>query len=315
EKKLEQRVNEGKVVRMAPPFNIYRSLKIAAVIVLIAGGGLLIYQFGFNNNNKPLAVEQNKEVKQPEAPKASDIVGTDSQQQQTLKTGSTALKWEADGDGVKLDTVRLITTAGAGSFATSLPKDSISTAYNYTMNAQLSHLPSEKANAKTEGLLSKSNAEVSPVYKAPMNQQDKNFGEVIVRADSMSPSYRKEAGSVGVISNVFYSKAKAPAISNNYFNGRIVVNNNNAVPFANVTNIRDNVGTYADANGIFTLISPDTALNLRIKSVGFESDTVRFIGNTTNQFIGYTASNQVTLKEDKMNSVVLGKKRLGKIPK
>jgi hypothetical protein len=62
------------------------------------------------------------------------------------------------------------------------------------------------------------------------------------------------------------------------------------------------VGTYADANGFFTLISPDTSLNLRIKSVGFESDTVRFRGNAV-------AVNQVTLKEDKMTGVVLGGKR------
>jgi len=183
------------------------------------------------------------------------------------------------------------------------------------MNASLSKLPSEKANTKTEGLLSKSNRGLTPIYKGATIPQDRDFGDVTVRADSARPSFKKEAAPLGVNSNAGYFRAKAPTISNNYFNGHIVDNNNNAVPFANVTNIRDNVGTYADANGNFTLISPDTVLNLRIRSVGFESDTVRFLGNTTSQFFGYTASNQVTLKEDKMNSVVLGGKRLGKIPK
>jgi hypothetical protein len=49
EKKLAQRVGEEKVVKMPPPFSFYKVLKIAAVIVLLAGGAFLIYQLGFNN--------------------------------------------------------------------------------------------------------------------------------------------------------------------------------------------------------------------------------------------------------------------------
>ena len=78
EKKLEQRVSEGKVVRMAPRFNIYRLLKIAAVIVLIAGGGLLIYQFGFNNSKNALAKEEIQAPKQTETKNTIAPIGVDS---------------------------------------------------------------------------------------------------------------------------------------------------------------------------------------------------------------------------------------------
>jgi TonB family protein len=89
---------------------------------------------------------------------------------------------------------------------------------------------------------------------------------------------------------------KKEAVSNNrqqanYFNGRIKDANNNPLPFANITNTRDNVGTYADAQGRFTLVSPDSILNVQVRSVGFENSTV--------QLKNSVAGNDVVLQEDK----------------
>src|SRR5215208_3924681 len=55
EKKLEQRVGEGKAIKLPPPFSFYKVLKIAAVIVILAGAAVLVYQLGFNKSNKSLA--------------------------------------------------------------------------------------------------------------------------------------------------------------------------------------------------------------------------------------------------------------------
>ena len=77
----------------------------------------------------------------------------------------------------------------------------------------------------------------------------------------------------------------------NYFNGRIRDANNNPLPFANITNTRDNVGTYADAQGRFTLVSPDSVLNVQVRSVGFENSTVQLKNNVT--------GNDVVLQEIK----------------
>lgn len=56
------------------------------------------------------------------------------------------------------------------------------------------------------------------------------------------------------------------------FRGKVVDNDNNPLPFTNITNQKDQVGTYADANGNFVLISSDSVLNVQTRSVGFVTD-------------------------------------------
>ena len=77
----------------------------------------------------------------------------------------------------------------------------------------------------------------------------------------------------------------------NYFHGHVVDANNNPLPFANITSVRNNVGTYADANGNFTLISTDSVLNVKIRSIGFENDIAHLKNNV--------ALNKIVLQEDK----------------
>src|SRR5690606_16002765 len=60
--------------------------------------------------------------------------------------------------------------------------------------------------------------------------------------------------------------------------------NQQALPFANITNTRDQVGTYSDANGNFVLISQDSALDVQVRSIGFSERNYRLVpqapGNT-----------------------------------
>src|SRR5690606_18289856 len=58
------------------------------------------------------------------------------------------------------------------------------------------------------------------------------------------------------------------------FRGRVTDRNNNALPFSNIMNTSDSVGTYADVNGYFNLVSTDSVLNVKISSVGFEPKMV-----------------------------------------
>jgi len=64
---------------------------------------------------------------------------------------------------------------------------------------------------------------------------------------------------------------------NNSFTGRVVDAQRNAVPFANVTNTRDQVGTYTDISGKFNLVSADTVLDVQIKSLGYETRNYRLM--------------------------------------
>ena len=311
EKKLEQRVGKEKVVKLPPPFRFYKVLKIAAVIILLAGGALLIYQFGFNNSEKSLAKEEYKQSKQPEqavTQKTSTPVGVDSiKLSGDVKPQPGSYTWQSDGKIKGKDTLIVAAGLGASNFATSISSDSGSTLLN-SLNATVPGLPSEKSKPTADRRIVTNNDERKAQAKTSVADKEDKLKEIRI-ADTLNLYRKKENdAAVGISSENFYAKAKAPAVSNNYYNGRIVDNNNNAVPFANVTNIRDNVGTYADANGYFTLISPDTSLNLRIRSVGFLSDTVRIPVNSA-------AVNQVILKEEKMTGLVLGRKRMGDIPK
>jgi hypothetical protein len=72
---------------------------------------------------------------------------------------------------------------------------------------------------------------------------------------------------------------------------KLVDANNNALPFANVTNTTDNVGTYSDAKGYFTLVSPDSVLDVQVRSLGFENSRLRLRSNVT--------TNQILMQEDR----------------
>jgi len=71
----------------------------------------------------------------------------------------------------------------------------------------------------------------------------------------------------------------------NVFKGQVLDANNTPLPFPNVTNTADNVGTYTDIRGYFVLVSPDSALNVRIRSVGFENDIAKLKNNVANNTI------------------------------
>ncbi|MFT3675317.1 MAG: carboxypeptidase-like regulatory domain-containing protein [Chitinophagaceae bacterium] len=84
----------------------------------------------------------------------------------------------------------------------------------------------------------------------------------------------------------------------NVFRGRVTDPDNNALPFANITNPVDNIGTYADANGNFILTSPDSVLSVQVRSIGFE--------NRQYAMRSQAPSNQITLQEDRsLNARVL----------
>jgi CarboxypepD_reg-like domain/Gram-negative bacterial TonB protein C-terminal len=84
---------------------------------------------------------------------------------------------------------------------------------------------------------------------------------------------------------------------NNIFRGRVTDAKNAGVPFANVTNIEDKAGTYTDVNGYFNFTSPDTVLNVQVRSIGFENNQV--------QLKNSVANTKVVLQEDRSLSEVI----------
>jgi hypothetical protein len=85
------------------------------------------------------------------------------------------------------------------------------------------------------------------------------------------------------------TKAKTKAPTLNKFTGVVVDENNNPLPFANITEVNSGVGTYADVKGNFTLIATDTILTIETKFVGYSNANVLL---RTNQ------SQRITLKDE-----------------
>lgn len=66
---------------------------------------------------------------------------------------------------------------------------------------------------------------------------------------------------------------KKEQVVNNFFNAQVVAADNSPLPFTNISVKSENFGTYADVKGNFRLVSPDTILNVEVKSVGYASRT------------------------------------------
>jgi hypothetical protein len=89
----------------------------------------------------------------------------------------------------------------------------------------------------------------------------------------------------------------------NVFRGQVLDADNNVVPFANITNRADNIGTYTDAKGNFLLTSPDSVLNVQIRSLGYE--------NNNSQLNNRLLNNQVVMQEDRsLKEVVVSQKKI-----
>lgn len=68
---------------------------------------------------------------------------------------------------------------------------------------------------------------------------------------------------------------KSETVVLNKFAGRVVDEQNNPLPFANVTETESGVGTYADVNGYFVMLSADTVITVKTKSVGYGNSVTK----------------------------------------
>jgi len=72
---------------------------------------------------------------------------------------------------------------------------------------------------------------------------------------------------------------------------------NNPVPFANVMNTLDNVGTYTDIRGNFNLVSSDSILHVQIRSLGYDAADYKLVPSNAQ-------SGNLLLKEDERKEII-----------
>jgi len=260
-KKLEEKVSDKKVVSIAPSGRSFKWWKVAAAVVILGGLGYLIFQVSTSSKTKEVAVKM--EEKKPAAPASSTIVDSSkSISPESTRVAATNKQIEAttkpNPETKKTTQSDLNTEANKSDLAAEITKPS---------------QPASNYKEQKDSI----NVNLSSAVKAPAAIEKRSAAATDDKLYEAPQSFKKEESN--------------NRQQENYFKGRIKDANNNPLPFANITNTRDNVGTYADAQGRFTLVAPDSVLNVRVRSVGFENSTVQLKNNVAN--------NEVVLQESK----------------
>ena len=233
----------------------YYWLRVAAAIIILIGSGLALQQLVFKTKDEtPVAINTNKQEQKDQA--------EDTKQDQALvpiqKEPASPIATTTDQGNTKspvvlnnINSYAISDTQknnGRKFLATSETKDSVILAKGDVASA----IESEKKTISQDKDASVLNEVV--VVPQANNNADKEFAKA--KTQSAKPE------------TLFLA---------NKFNYRIVDAQNNPVPFANVMNTRDNVGTYTDVKGYFNLVSSDSVLNVQVKSLGFDSENYKLV--------------------------------------
>lgn len=262
-------------------------LKIAAAIIIIGGIGVLIQQLVLSNKNDShiaISTEIDKKktdmatdsINSPAVPATTgDIQGSlqsirpDSLSLKTHPKVSDQLQAMTVDDKKSTDTLNFTTGLAAAESKKTEEAGKDSTSGNAV------------ANADAERLTEKS--EKRSLDKPGVNDTAKFRNANAFKTDAAAAPKAKFSEGVAAGRNF-------AADFTNRYNYRVVDAQNNPVPFANVMNTGDNVGTYTDIRGNFNLVSSDSVLNVQIKSLGYLSNNYKLI--PSNQF------KSLTLQED-----------------
>lgn len=320
-KRLEERSSETKVIPIAPAGRSFPWLRAAAMFVLVAGSGFLIYKLAFSDT---------KQANIAQAPSKEKSVVTDSITSRTDSSYNEPVGENSNylmpGQEMKVSD-SLTIQAGIGTFSKNKLKSDLTvnnltidtSKQSFSLKSYLLTIPDSKGLAAPASQTDTSFLAVktkkaeanAPQYKilAPAASIKNSDDYYRARADSILSKNKDKDGVDDSINRFGFSSTIAIAsqkrqanqgffkennqMRHNLFRGRVTDANNNALPFANITNTVDNVGTYSDAKGYFTLISPDSVLNVQVRSVGFENNTTQLQANLRD--------NQVVMQEDNMS--------------
>ncbi len=289
-------IEENKVVPFASgKTTSFSWWKIAAMFLLIAGAGIIVYQFGFNNKSNDIAQSLQKEIAKPE----------------TQDSGKLNLFTPVDSG----KNSNYIMPGQENELAkTEINKLSPDTSANEQV---------AKKNTKPKGIINETvaQADVSTVTNAPLAKQDENQNETLNKrsvAKEEESKAEKNNSEILAARSAKQKRTSAPVLSGeskvkipqgmamnraNIFRGMVTDANNNPLPFTNITNTEDKIGTYSDVKGNFILTSPDSVMNVQVSSIGFESNNVQLLNNV--------AGNKVLLQEDRSSlaEIVISSKK------
>lgn len=307
--------DKGEATRVIPMTNpgsrSFPWLRIAVIVALIAGAGWLSYRFFFrtgsdNNNivqyspatNKDVAVRQNKDT----------ATGNLSSSSADEKSKEPAIVTNAGKTITKENVKSDITTENGSVSINDTRKEPVnddskdSPGKNSVADGYKSAVTPPSVKKEEEG-------NIITVQPSANNHNDfaaKKTDSIAAQQTMGAVTFGERKQALDKDRSISSSALAKPAVSDNnekkveneepyrnpnFFRGRITDVHNNALPFANIINTKDNVGTYSDAKGFFTLVSPDSVMNVQVRVVGFENRKVNLQNSVT--------ANQVIMQDDK----------------
>ncbi len=300
-KRLDAKVEAGKVIEMKSGSKTsFPWLRVAALVVILAGAALMARQFIFTGKSKEIALAGPKKTEETKPHDSVNTVTATSELKSEnngtvavpLKQKDQPLTYFSNDSAVD----RIVSRQRTGEKA-------ITTNELTVNNAERDKQPPVPVPVKTaEDKKIPDNIASGAVKKEIAREEIKN------RPDTVNKQfYAKDGDGIRdrVDKPVSDNQKKAVAVNRkaaedenyrylatNTFRGRVTDANNVGLPFARVYNPTDNnAGTYTDVAGNFNLTYPDSVLTVQVKSVGFE--------NTNVQLRNSVANNQVILQDDR----------------
>ncbi len=287
--RLSQRLQEKEKVPVIPigkKINLW--WRVAAMLVLIAGAGWIVYVTGFPGKKTEIAqtTETMDRATSPQAEQAAPL------------PGDTIPISKAEDYNNKVAEKKMSAETSA-QYPTN-EEDKIPSKADDTKPVQPGHPPVATAPARKlteeEVIVKKQAADSFP----PTADIVLSRKEETAKLDNPIQQQKTAARQDNYRAVTQNRLRQQPATQVNVFRGQITDTKNNALPFASITNKDDHVGTYSDANGYFILTSPDSTLHVQVRSVGFENNDLQLRNNIV--------SNQVVLSPDQnVKEIIIGR--------
>ncbi len=284
--KLDKRV--GAVI---PLLNLKRKrftwVRAAAAIIIIIGVGLLVQQLVFNKQTEGSMAVLEKGDKESVSTSKNDAIKRDS------ITGGYKNQLQTNSDTLinnQRQKTFITPNSGSSLFATTDTSKISTKPDDVVKNADEKNVPADNVQALANAEKKEESVKSEADFGRTLNDSASDFK---ARRLSASMSAVKPKANDGY----FYNDRLNNVGLNNSYNYRVVDPQNNPVPFANVLNTRDNIGTYTDIRGNFNLLSSDSVLNVQIRSLGYNATNYKIVPNNVQS--GYDASKvDLVLKED-----------------
>jgi len=308
--RIAARTEAAKIVPIRGAGNRFSPmLRVAAMVILLAGAGLLVYQFAFNKKDQDIAQAKPETTQVKDNPDLKKDSGSATTSNKTViaETTKATVPPAAKNDN-SVVTEKNGPVISGGQPVKNLPpvQKEAESAENkpVTVKGELSSpsgsgavtvtpkpAPADKdAGQDLTKLKEKETArEESKTRSVAAKKQDEDIDALKKKQTRQADDERKNLKQVTASQQPVKDYYNAQAM--NTFRGRVTDPNNVGLPFANVTNVRDNVGTYTDANGNFVLTSTDSVLSVQVRSVGYEYNNVQLRNNLP--------ANRVVMQEDR----------------